>query len=325
MVLNHLLLSEAFVPLQRQRAFDASVDRPYLGRISQASDCNDDPVKLKWQQRVHIRKTIASDLGTVASFLATAQQQEDERKNDWPASFKARIDSLFAKADIESLLRGRLRAIKEGVTSWRRVTDHIRGEEDQEVSEYDPSILMRHWWSSSDGFRNAVHQAATATAESNVWNQQQQQNGYISPHDSSWLQHLQLTALSPSDRNSPVGFCEVAMLRRRTASGQDAIFPAILNLAVSPAFRRQGIARRLLTTAERYVQRYWTVPEESLEDNSSIILGLYVDRRNSAARALYLSAGFVDSDDNDNTETDSFIFMTKRLVTVDAERMAMTQ
>jgi GNAT superfamily N-acetyltransferase len=58
--------------------------------------------------------------------------------------------------------------------------------------------------------------------------------------------------------------------------------PAITNLAVSEDYRRRGIATRLLQTAARFARQEWKAQE----------FGLYVEKANSAAIALYQRNGY---------------------------------
>lgn len=58
--------------------------------------------------------------------------------------------------------------------------------------------------------------------------------------------------------------------------------PTILNLVISPTSRRCGIATRLVTTAQRYIQEIW--------DESSLYL--HVDANNHPAQNLYRRLGF---------------------------------
>ena len=103
-----------------------------------------------------------------------------------------------------------------------------------------------------------------------------------------------------------------AMLQRNDGT----IFPAILNLAVAPDHRRKGVARRLVTVAERYVQRYWSTTS-SIDGNDNVTeVGLYVDESNTAARQLYTALGYsvtTTSGDGEASGDDSFLFMTKTL------------
>ena len=85
----------------------------------------------------------------------------------------------------------------------------------------------------------------------------------------SYLDHEALVAVTGGE---PAGF----LVLRATAGGE----AEILNLAVDPAHRRQGVASALLRDADlgRFEEVYLEVRES-----------------NSAARALYAAFGFVES------------------------------
>lgn len=82
-----------------------------------------------------------------------------------------------------------------------------------------------------------------------------------------------------------IGFCEIAMLENPLEQSNDEgpLFAlAISNLATSPAWRRRGVATRLLKSAQSYARRQWDADA----------LALYVDQDNDAAVKLYEKMGF---------------------------------
>jgi ribosomal protein S18 acetylase RimI-like enzyme len=226
-----------------------------------------------------IRETQVSDLPQIASILATASQQSRKmtKWNNW----KARIDRLFAKADIEALITSRFYAVAEGKKAYQKVQTALQslGTEDAEdLSERDKLRLL--WTQTSDKFRTNLDTAVRRTGEDNVW---RRHNLQLPPEDHSWLRHLQLTAFSPID-GAVVGFCEVAVLWNPVGKTYS---PAIANLATAPSWRRRGVATRLLRIASRFVSIHW-----NKSSNSIVTLGLFVEKENAGALALYEKLGF---------------------------------
>ncbi|KAL7568425.1 hypothetical protein ACA910_012141 [Epithemia clementina (nom. ined.)] len=260
-----------------------------------------------------IRSTIASDLPMVAKMLSTAASNNKYHKNNnnnnsWgglAGMWRARIDQQFAQADIESLLRGRLEALVEGRKAYQKLAPHL-------VPVTDPHDRVKALWWNSDRLRYRIERASTETGEDNVW---RHHNFALTPLDPSWFHHLQMTAQDIAT-GQVVGFCEVALLSNplteskgnnnnnnnnnnhnhnaipnapsgtswtsSSSSSTNGFAPAILNLATAPEWRRMGIATRLLGLAERFAQRQW----------KSSQLGLYVDKANPAALALYQGRGY---------------------------------
>jgi ribosomal protein S18 acetylase RimI-like enzyme len=225
------------------------------------------------KERIQIRSTQESDLTAIATMLSTASVPESAAWN-----WKTNIDQLWAKNDIELLLRGRLTAIQEGKKASIRIPES--------QDDYDS------WWTSSDRFRNCIATASTETGEDNVW---RHHNLSVPPRDSSWLNHLQMTALIDQQ---VVGFCEVAMLSNPLLQHEqqecilNSFSPAITNLATSREHRRKGIATRLLSSAQRFARQQWCTEQ----------LGLYVEKDNDAALSLYLKMGFEPKESCDGGE-----------------------
>jgi hypothetical protein len=73
---------------------------------------------------IRIQKTMESDLTDVASFLASASQQQSARpsNNLW----RNKIDLLFAKSDIEALIRRRWRILDKVLSASMRVKKQLQ-------------------------------------------------------------------------------------------------------------------------------------------------------------------------------------------------------
>lgn len=218
---------------------------------------------------VCIRKSQRGDLAKVAAFLSTAASSSSLHQGN---GFRARIDRMFAQADIEKLLESRWRAVYEANRSWERICRQVNIEKEL------PLDVHRYWWTNSDRLRSSIAAAVALTAEPTMFDSS---SIHIMPQPHA-LQHLQLTATH--DNNVPIGFCEVAM---EPPHGQ----PLVLNVAVDPMHRRRGVGRRLLRTAERYVRRNWKAGDTS-PPSKVRGMGLYVDPSNHAAVELYRSLGF---------------------------------
>jgi ribosomal protein S18 acetylase RimI-like enzyme len=254
-------------------------------------------------RRIRIRSTQATDLPEIATILSTAAINNNE-SGRW--NWKISMDRLWAKADIEALLRPRLDAIQEGRKTLARIS-HLNLESMVDDCLEDQTRLKLLW--GNDRFRRSVLKASRETGEPNVW---QKHNFALAPKDTSWLYHLQITA-EDAATGKVIGFVEVAVLsnpdesRRKTQREQnessenkndsDAISnnsnndddscslvysPAITNLAVSEDWRRRGIATRLLQTAARFARQEWEAQD----------FGLFVEKTNSAAIALYQRNGY---------------------------------
>jgi ribosomal protein S18 acetylase RimI-like enzyme len=250
--------------------------------------------------RIRIRSTQAADLPEIALHLSTAAIKNSE-SGRW--NWKTSIDRLWAKADIEALLRPRFDAIQEGRKALAKVS-HLNLENMVDEDQLDQTRLQLLW--GNDRFRRSVLKASRETGEPNVW---QYHNFALAPKDTSWLYHLQITA-EDAATGQVVGFVEIAMLSNPVGSrlksqrenessehnnGSDAngnssnddscslvYSPAITNLAVSEDWRRRGIATRLLQTAARFARQEWKAQD----------FGLYVEKANSAAIALYQRNGY---------------------------------
>lgn len=285
---------------------------------------------------VKIRKTVESDLSQVAVFLSTAavaaaatslppQQQPQSPSSSTKSQMnlqnlqwwcRQRLDQMWAKADIEAMLKRRCKILNHGHRAFARVRLQSAAVDDDAMAstttaqpqQQQQQLLLQKVWSTSDAWRNEIASAARETGEDSVW---KHHNVILTPHSMPWLHHLQMTAVRCVDtRNinsvdddkakrdpsrTVVGFCELAMLSNPVANVNDngviavaaakddsssttnCYSLAVANLAVSPQARRQKIAQKLLQSAERYARVHFRAPS----------LGLYVDPTNVAALALY--------------------------------------
>jgi ribosomal protein S18 acetylase RimI-like enzyme len=243
-------------------------------------------------ENIRIRATTESDIGTLAEMLATAAMP---LRN---GGFRAKMQHLWARSDIEQLLNVRLQAMREGKKQLQKCESILQPSSSSDDEGVVPRERLSVLWQ-SDSFRKLVSKASADTGEDNVW---RHHNLAIPPNSETWVQHAQLTA---TISGTIVGFCEIAMLANPVATSpcccsdgetstdtsyvttkQQQFSPAIMNLCVDSHFRRQGIASRLLKSAERLVRRQWK------SESFCLAIGLYVERNNEAAVALYKSLGY---------------------------------
>lgn len=254
------------------------------------------------RDKLRIRRTQAADLPQVAQLLAAASvsRPTNKAKNGQSTSslvgmpswggFQSRMDELWAKADIESLLSSRYQALREGQKAHGRVQRLLNGLDPDERRRWTESDVVRLLWTqTSPTFRTQLEKAAFETGEDNVW---RSHNVHLPPPSASWLRHLQLTAVAGGGREEEVvAFCEVAVLWNPCLQ---TYTPAIANLATAVRWRRRGVATRLLRTALRYVALHWKDDDhrKSGTETARPSLGLFVEKDNLEALALYKKLGF---------------------------------
>jgi ribosomal protein S18 acetylase RimI-like enzyme len=257
-------------------------------------------------RNIRIRKTVETDVPHIAEMLASAVVSERSTANDnnvtggtaVPQTWRRRMDQMFAKKDIEALLRTRLVAIHKGQQAWKRV-----------CSMYPKESIdnrLKVLWMTTPELPTLIEKASQQTGEPNVW---QYHNFVLTPTNLNWLNHVQITAEDVTT-GTVVGFCEVAMLSNPCAEEFDdddgtcrvtttttttdsttnkseekqqlCFSPGITNLATSLEYRQQGIGTRLLQFTERFVSFHWKAEQ----------LGLYVEKTNIPAMALYTKLGY---------------------------------
>jgi ribosomal protein S18 acetylase RimI-like enzyme len=214
---------------------------------------------------IRIRSTSEEDIDQVASLLSAALV--DPPKNN-EFNWKSSMELLKTKVGVESLIRSRVQAMREGQRFSALISP-----------DWTASDRLRLLWS-HDAFRNKVEKAAKESTEPHIWGGH---NFALVPNDPCWLQHKMLTA-QDAISGDILGFCEVAMLSVPSDDGECLIncAPTIVNLVTSSQHRRRGIGSRLLNSAERFVRDKWSSDE----------LNLYVDQGNKAAISVYSNMGF---------------------------------
>ena len=267
-----------------------------------------------------IRSTRRSDVDPVADLLSTAITGNSEDTKNW----KARVERLRVKSSIRNTLDLRVRAMEEGK---KHLTQSVAASAKGAVSsleENDPDYLQQLW--SNDSFRRNIQQAAELSSEPHPW---ENHNFALAPKDPCWLRHEMISAQDITT-GEIIGFCEIAMLLCPSLSsppeddssidfqyGDDhededvtefctlECAPTIANLVVSPTWRRRGVAKGLIKTAERIVARKWQCDE----------LGLYVEKTNKSAMDLYARSGYeVTSSSKEQDSGSSKWYMSKPIL-----------
>lgn len=185
---------------------------------------------------VRIQATVAADLPAVAAFLTTPAVPKDE-----PA-WMSRINQLWAKADVEALLRRRLHALllgKRAAVRVRTLATATAVDDNGSSSKNLPAVaaaehqqqqqqrLLQVWWSTSDAVRRQIAMAADETGEDTVW---RHHHMALTPESPRWLYHVQMSATTTAAATTTtaksarrvVGFCEIAMLSNPTFSNATA-------------------------------------------------------------------------------------------------------
>ena len=248
-----------------------------------------------------LRNMRCQAIEAISELLAAASVEHE--KSSWVLS----IQQLRASASFKAQLTHRLQVIEEA-RKFFLCNERPAIETSMLINEKDmlssANELTQLW--KSDTFRHKLKRAADhCTEEECYW----ADHSYVilHPEEASLLQHVMIVA---EDRitNDVVGFVEVAMLPKpsvdedaETVIDQKDVLtvvarcgPTILNLVTSSSYRRQGIGKRLVKVALRYVRRHWGLLDAQrggLSPAGSI--GLYVDSANVAAQTLYFREGFV--------------------------------
>jgi len=260
-------------------------------------------------KRLRVRTTTAEDIPAIAEMLSVASVSASKQHAGW--NWKAKMDQMWAKSDLEGLLSRRLEAVEEGKKALARTQKLVAQAGDGVADDFDDLDLLRAMWTSNGKLQNLIERASQDTGEDNVW---RNHNMAVPPQDRSWLNHLQISVVD--DRTGAiVGFCEVAMLSNPVVDDDNVFSPAITNLATAPEWRRRGIASRLLSTAERFVRQRWTGTDS---------LGLFVEKENEAAMGLYRKFGYETTVtcEGDDRLGDMF-YMTRQLVPRDASQQKL--
>ena len=237
---------------------------------------------------VIVRKTTKDDIAQISAQLATASAGNEANTLNWNTKMQLLRDQNTYKKQLSQ----RLDVLEAGKKAARKAHDALvdaglmsNTDEECSISEDDyTDHRIRLIWN-DDAFRQKLERAVNAIdiTERHAWHG----HNFAVPPNPSLLQHVMLTAVD-AGTNAVAGFCEVAMLPLPDdASGYSCCTPMITNLVTSPDYRRRGVASNLLKSARRYVRCYWG----SCDD---MPLGLYVERDNTAAKALYARQGFVE-------------------------------
>lgn len=289
----HMLLLACIVALLAFQPTNALVAVPLPGRKINTgwSVPKDNPKQEKAASStatatVIVRKTTKDDIAQISTLLATASARND---SDGVLNWNTKMQILRDQNTYKKQLSQRIDVLEAGKKAARKAQDALvdAGNTDEECSigDDDRTDHRTHLMWNDDSFRQKLERAVNAidSTERHAWHG----HNFAVPPNSSLLQHVMLTAVD-ADTNAVAGFCEVAMLplpddaRRHTYCT-----PMITNLVTSPDHRRRGVASNLLKSARRYVRCYWG----SCDD---MPLGLYVERDNTAAKALYARQGFVE-------------------------------
>ena len=230
---------------------------------------------------VIVRKTTKDDIAQISILLAMASAGNDALDS---SNWNTKMQILRDQNTYNKLLSQRLDVLEAGKKAARKAQDALVDEEC--IFNKDGHTDHRnHFMWYDNAFRQKLERAVKAVdaTERHAW------HGYnfAIPPNPSLLQHVMLTAVD-ANTDTVAGFCEVAMLPSPDdASGHSHCLPMIANLVTSPDYRRRGVASNLLKSARRYVRCCWGPCDD-------MPLGLYVERDNTAAKALYARQGFVE-------------------------------
>ena len=276
-----------------------------------------------------IRSTKRTDLDPIADLLSMAISGETMEAENW----KARVERLRLQSSIRHLLDLRVRAMEEGKHYFRQQQQQQQQQSmtattTTTTTTNDHYISLQELWVRSDSFRHKIEQAAELSSEPHPW---EHHDFNYAPEDPYWLRHEMILA-QDIVTGEIIGFCEIAMLlsppskASQDDDGNNIDFPyaedyfnpgdlygssvecapTIANLVVSPTWRRRGVAKGLMKSAERIVARKWKCSE----------LGLYVEKANQRAKELYARTGYevVPSFVDEKYHTATKWYMSKSLL-----------
>jgi len=257
-------------------------------------------------KRFRLRRTSNSDLDAICTMLA----YESVGSNHF-------MHRLRAKSSFYEQLHHRLHAIDEGRRTLRSLQHDAvdsEGEEDDECIILDNSNNnhMRNLLSVNGDFKAIIQKAVSFASEPNAWEECNLDLTTTTESKHSLIHHVMVTIEEPISE-SIVGFCEIGyvkaeggrvsvsdssldvptalsdidneeMILKKSCNNTRINYyaPTILNLVVSPSYRRLGLAGRLVNFAQKY-----TRAKLRRQD-----LGLYVHPENHSAVNLYTSKGF---------------------------------
>jgi|AntRauTorckE5430_2_1112549.scaffolds.fasta_scaffold11077_1 ribosomal protein S18 acetylase RimI-like enzyme len=238
---------------------------------------------------ISIRTTQTNDLPTIIDLLSFETNESSSYPN--LSNWNTNINRLKTKSSLSSQLNHRLAAVQ----AYAKVKSSVM---DLEMDEAMHDISLCILWK-QDPFREYVKKAVKTTLEYRTvqktpwdeWN-------FASTPENFMFFHIMMTAVDEEFQSSdfdrePVGFCEVIMVRHPNCKGNDEFIPCITNLVVSPNQRRRGIGKRLIDCAIRSVRIYGRQLDDNGSDDFHLkSVGLYVDRDNESAIALYHRIGF---------------------------------
>lgn len=254
---------------------------------------------------VRLRTARYQDMDSISSILASASLNDDVNTEDSAFSWWHRNYKLSkAKSSYHQQLVLRSRAIDEAkklFLSFLSLTSSPR-----KYSLNNENNWQRILWESSsfrDQLKKAVNSYCDCCDDEDECYWSNHNYIILHPDEESLLQHVMIVA-EEVNNNNVVGFVEVAMFASKpTSSDQQYHQPTIMNLCVSKLYRRQGIANRLISLAIRFIRQHWILISPSSGDAPSVktSVGLYVDKSNLAAVALYEKHGFTrtTTDNND--------------------------
>jgi Acetyltransferase (GNAT) family len=218
---NVQLYADALIPVNNdglgdyvRNAMSSSAFQPWLRQNPQPSDIAS---KTNTKTVIRIKRTEESQLSDIASFLATSSQQscmqERQKSNPW----KDRIDLLFAKSDIEALIRRRWRILQIGRRASTVTKKQLEQQQQQEANvrinhgqrirpqkkmiHIDDDVILQYLWSTNDELRTEIQLAASETGEDTIWKHHYPM--IITPSSKEWFNHIQISATAASIPNSP--------------------------------------------------------------------------------------------------------------------------